>query len=65
MGKGLTKGEDLFFIFYTFFAFHFKETTETFSGSTKMEIFTGKMLKSRREKTGKVTSPLKIYLLRP
>ena len=37
-------------IFCFVFAFHFQETSETFSGSNKLEIFTGKRLKSRREK---------------
>ena len=36
---------------------YFKETTKTFKGSTKMEISTGKSLKSRREKLGKVALP--------
>ena len=39
--KGLKIAEDLFF----FFAFHFQETTETFFGSTKMEISTGEKAK--------------------
>ena len=47
------KADDFFF----FFSFHLYETTETCSGSTKMEILTGKMLKSCREKSRKVTLP--------
>ena len=38
---------------FFFFAFHFQVTTETLKGSTKMEISTGKNLKSYREKIGK------------
>ena len=68
-GKGLKKAEDFFvlFCFVFVFVFHFQETTENFSGSTKMEISTGKKLKSHREKSGKVTlpPPWKISLLHP
>ena len=39
--------------FFLFVCFHFQETTETFKGSTKMKISTGKNLKSDREKIGK------------
>ena len=44
--KDRKKAEDPFF----FFAFHFSETSETFSGSLKIEISTGK-------KSGKVALP--------
>ena len=37
---------------FFFFAYHFWETIETFSGSTKMDIPIGKKLKSRQEKIG-------------
>ena len=39
------------------FAFQFQETNETFKGSTNMEISTGIILKSQREKIGQVTLP--------
>ena len=39
--------------FFFFFACHFQKTTETFKGSSKREISTGKPLKSRGEKIGK------------
>ena len=42
--KLVKKAEDFFF------SFSLLETSETFLGSTKMEISTGKWLKSRREK---------------
>ena len=65
-------GGPLFFFFFLFFFFlslHFQETSEPFSGSTKMAISTGKKsgkVNSRREKTGKVTlPPRKESLLRP
>ena len=76
--KGREKAEDLYlflflFVFWFvclfvclfFLAFHFQETTETFKGSTKMGISTGKKPKiSPRKKSGKVTLvPLKIFLL--
>ena len=42
--KCVKKAEDFFVFVFMFFCFacHFSETTETFSGSTKMEISTGK-----------------------
>ena len=61
--KGKSIGEKSEILWYKgrrkdkFFFFHFQETTETFKGSTKMEISTGKHLKSRREKPSKVTLP--------
>ena len=55
------KPEDFFF-----FAIHFQETTETFKGSTKMEIFTGKNPKSLRVKIGKSDfAPLKNFPVMP
>ena len=45
--KGKKDVKDFFFFF---FAFKFQETTENIKGSTKIEISTGKNLKSRREK---------------
>ena len=46
--------------------FHFQETTETFKGSTKMEISTRNNLKSHREKIGKSDfAPLKNFPATP
>ena len=54
--KGKKDVKNLPDLFFFFFAFHFQEMTETCKESTKMEISTGKNLKSHREK-----SPLKNF----
>ena len=51
--KGKKDGEKAFFFFFFFFAFHFHWNHWNFFGSTKMEISTGKKLKSHRENIGK------------